>query len=165
MRRFCVMALVFLASAFSFATVTVSGTLVDPATGLVSSRAKVRFVIHCNGAQPVVTGTGVIIPGFTELTPNASGVISGTVYSSATEISCGQGNAAGTGWYGVIPYYDGKPGPEVSYTISGASWNYNSATPNTIAPTVTAPTGDSTYLRIDARGNNPFTGSIFPVCR
>lgn len=156
-KRFGVMALVFMASAFSFATVTVSGNLVSPSTSSVSSRAFVRFWIRgCGGNAPRVTGTGIVLPSFTDFSPTA-GAISGTVYDSLTEISCG--GSVGATWYGVQAYYDGKPGPEVPYNVTGASFNLNSATPNTTSPVVSAPTGDSTYARLDG-GNTPFTGAI-----
>jgi hypothetical protein len=145
MRAIRVVAAVFLLATFSFATVTVSGNLVSPGTSSVSSRAFVRFWIRgAGGNQCRVSGTGIILPSYYDFTPTA-GAISGTLYDSLTEISCG--GSVGVAWYGVQAYYDGKPGPEVPYNVTGASFNLNSATPNTTSPVVSAPTGDSTYLQ------------------
>jgi parallel beta-helix repeat protein len=157
MRRFCVMALVFLASAFSFATSSVSGNLNDLTGTAVSSRTFVRFNLRgCGGNQARVTGTANIVPAYYDLTPTA-GLISGTLYRNDTEISCG--GSVGVTWYGVVIYRDGKPGPEVAYTLSSSSFNLNSATPNTSSPVVASPTGDGTYARLDG-GNTPFTGAV-----
>lgn len=157
MRKFCVAVFVCLASA-AFASVTISGNLKDLTGTAVSSRTFVRFTIRgCNGNQPRKAGTAIIVPSIYEFTPNASGVVSGTLYDSLTDIECG--GVVGATWYGVTIFRDGKPNPEVPYNVTGTTFNLNSALPNTTNPVVAAPTGDSTYARLDGL-NQPFTGNI-----
>jgi hypothetical protein len=75
-----------------------------------------------------------------------------------SEIDCG-GQTSVTTWDFSL-YYDGRKLYTYNFTINTASFNVNSATPNTVAPTITAPTGDSTYLRLD--GGNQYQGSFVP---
>jgi hypothetical protein len=143
-------------------SITVSGNLKDVATGIVSSGSWVRFVIRgAAGNQPFVAGTALLAPAgastwYKDFTPDATGAISGSLYSKS-EVSVG-------GQTGVISYgmqifvNSGVTGPEV---LVDASQNININNPNllSVLPVVAAPTGDSTYARLDA-GNTPFTGAV-----
>ena len=164
MRAVLVSQLIISCSVIAFGTTSVTGNLQDAGGAAVSGRVFVRFWLRgCNANQPRATGIALIAPAgapgyYKDFTPDASGAISGSIYKNS-EIECG-GQTSVT-WWGVQVYRDGKPGPEVPYTINGA-FNLNSATPNTTNPVVPAPTGDSTYCRIDA-GNCGFTGSPSPA--
>src|SRR5512146_2222967 len=158
-----------------FATTTVTGSLKNLGTGSVtsSSNAFVRFWLRgCRGNQPRITGTGAIAPQqsgsnafYVDLSADASGNVSGTIYSTRDsagtgngEIECGLSYTAV--WYGMQVFNNGIPGPEVPITAkSGATIDVSNVTPNTTQPVTTAPTGDTTYARIDA-GNTPFTGLV-----
>jgi hypothetical protein len=150
-------------SAIAFATTSVTGNLQDAGGAAVNGRVFVRFWLRgCNANQPRAAGIALIAPAgapgyYKDFTPDTSGAISGTIYKNS-EIECG--GQTGVTWWGVQVYRDGKPGPEIPYNVTG-SFNLNSATPNTTNPVVPAPTGDSTYCRIDA-GNCGFAGSPLP---
>lgn len=135
------------------------------------TNAFVRFWLRgCAGNQPRITGTGIIGPSlggvyYFDVVANSSGVISGTLYSNRDnagtgngEIECG-GSYTAT-WYGMQTFVNGKGGPEVPiYAKNGATFDISNVTPITTTPVVVAPTGDSTYARIDG-GNTPFTGPV-----
>lgn len=160
-----------LLSASAFATTTVSGTLKDLSTGTVAANSFVRVYLRgCGGNQPRVNGTALISASngatwFVDFKPNSSGVISGTVYSTRDAAGTGNGDIECGGsltavWYGVQVYYNGTAGPEMPvHAKSGATLDLTNVTPISTTPVVTAPTGDSTYARLDA-GNMPFTGTV-----
>jgi hypothetical protein len=145
--------------------------VVDPGTIVVTSNAFVRFTLRgCGGNQPTVPGVGVLAPtqGSTwwkDFPVNATGDISGTIFSTRDstgllggEISCGGSTLAV--WFGMTVWLNGKSGPEVAvHTKNGASLNVQSVVPITVNPVIAAPTGDTTYLRLDA-GNGPVTGNL-----
>jgi hypothetical protein len=88
MRKLFAIALVCLAT-LSSATVNVSGTLKDPATGNITKSSFVRFIIkNCGTNAPTVINTGVIVKSYFDFLPNLSGQISGVLYGS-NEITCG----------------------------------------------------------------------------
>src|SRR5262249_6187816 len=63
-------------------------------------------------------------------------------------------------WYGMVVFLNGKAGPETPiHAKIGATFDISNITPITTNPVVTAPTGDSTYARLDG-GNQPFTGNV-----
>src|SRR6185437_9341022 len=154
---------------------TVSGSLKTLATSAAtsSSNAFVRFVLRgTRGAQPTVVGTGAIAPlvsadgmFYTDIAADSSGNVSGTIYSTrdATGLLAGDITVSGSGiavWYGMIVYSNGVAGPEVPiHAKQGATLDPSSVTPITSVPVVTAPTGDTTYARLDG-GNTPFTGLV-----
>ncbi len=154
-----------------WATTTVTGTLQNLGTGTVGQGAFVRFWLRgCGGNQPFVSGTALIAPSqggvfFFDLPASSSGVISGTVYSTRDstgllggDITCGTSTTSV--WYGLQIFVGGKGGPEVAiHAKNSATLNINSLSPITTTPVVTAPTGDSTYLRLNA-GNSPLTGAL-----
>ena len=160
--------LLFLPSAW--ATTTVTGNMKNLGTSSISG-GFVRFWLRgCAGNQPRITGTGLIAPSlggvfYFDFPANGSGIISGTLYSNrdATgllggDIECG-GSYTAT-WYGMQAFFSGKGGPEVAvYAKNGATLDVSNVTPITYTPVLTAPTGDSTYLRLDG-GNSPVTGPV-----
>jgi len=59
-----------------------------------------------------------------------------------------------------VVFLNGKAGPETPiHAKNGATIDITNVTPITTTPVITAPTGDSSYLRLDA-GNSPVTGSL-----
>jgi hypothetical protein len=126
-----------------------------PATG---QNTYVRFTLEGYGSNiPRVVGTNIIVPPFKDFKPDANGNISGSIQGNDT-ISVGANPAGGT-WYRVCEYRLGQLFRCNNFTITGGAFDLDSATPNTTNPTIPAPTGDTTYARIDG-GNQPFSGSI-----
>jgi hypothetical protein len=168
--KYLVIAVLFL-SLFSEATTTVTGKIQNLGTGNVTSGAFARFWLRgCGGNQPRINGTSVIGPSqggvfFFDITSDASGNVSGTIYSTRDntgllggDIECGGSHTSV--WYGLQLFSAGKGGPEVAiHAKSGASLDITSVTPITVNPVITAPSGDSTYARLDT-GNQPFVGNI-----
>ena len=169
MRKLSILTLLLLTTSLAWGTTPVTGTLKDLATGTVQKNAKVRAWLRgCNGNQPRVNGSALIAPTqgtsfFKDFLPDVSGNISGTLYSTRDAAGTGDGEVECGGskqavWYGIQLYLNGVPGPEVSvHARVGVSLDLTSVTPITVTPVVTAPTGDSTYCRLDA-GNCGFTG-------
>lgn len=159
--RACAIAFVCLSSLIASATISVSGNLQDLSGSATVTGAIVRFYMRgCGGNQPFVSGTALISPTqgaiwYKDFTPNGSGAISGTLYASA-DVSCG--GSTGVIWYGMVVIVSGKAGPEAAVS---ATANININNPNflTTNPVVSAPTGDSTYLRLDGT-NSPVTGTV-----
>src|SRR5689334_13701568 len=115
-------------------SVTVTGNVNDLTSTAVASNCYVRFWLRgCNGNQPRVGGTALISPNgglvyFQDFTPNASGQISGTLYSNDVNISAG--GQVGVTWYGVQIFQGGIGGAETPYALAdGTTFNLNSATP------------------------------------
>ncbi len=158
--------LFFFLPSLLFATTTVTGKIQNLGTGNMTNGAFVRFWLRgCAGNQPRVNGTAVIGPSqggvfFFDIAANSSGITSGTLYSTrdATgllggDIECGGSTTAV--WYGMQIYVAGKGGPEVPvHALNGVTLNISNVTPITTVPVITAPTGDSTYCRLDG-GNGP----------
>ena len=145
---------------------TISGNVKTLLGAAVISNCFVRFNLRgCNGGQARVSGTALIPPAngttwYVDVVPDGSGAISGTLYSNDVDIDTSLTPGQHPTWYGVVIYQNGIAGPEVPYKLAdGTTFNLNNATPLTTAPVVAAPTGDATYVRLDA-GNQPFTGAI-----
>ena len=186
MKRFLALSLLLL-PASAWATTTVSGTLHNLGTIPVGQNAFVRFWLRgCSGNQPRVNGTPVIAPSsggvfFFDLIANVSGYVTETIYSTRDsrgllggDIECGGSKTAV--WYGMQIFVAGKGGPEIAvHARNGATLDLSNIAPLTTNPVVTAPTGDSTYCRLDGRNGtcnvatsaNSFpgvpTGSCTPV--
>jgi hypothetical protein len=139
--------------------VAVSGNLKDTGVANVTgSNTYVRFTLEGYGANiPKVTGTNVIVVPYKDFHPDSNGNISGMIQGNDT-ISLGSNPPGGTD-YQICTYYQGQQFICNTYTITGSTFNLNSAVPNTNNPTVPAPTGDTTYLRLDG-GNSPVPGNF-----
>lgn len=155
---------------FSAATTTVSGNIKTLGTTVVTN-SFVRFRLHgCGGNQPRVTGVA-IMPANTngdfyfDFKASSTGVVSGTLYSTRDAAGTGNGEIECGGsytsvWYGMQVYQNSVPGPEIPvHAKNGATLDVANVTPITVNPVVMAPTGDSTYLRLDG-GNSPITGAV-----
>jgi hypothetical protein len=150
---------------------TISGNLKDLTGVAVTSASFVRFWLRgASGNQPRVNGTALIPPAgcgswFQDFEPNASGVISGTIYSTRDAAGTGNGDIETGGvntavWYGMQVFINGNPGPEVPvHAKSGATLDVTTVTPITSTPVSTAPSGDTSYIRLDG-GNSPATGLV-----
>jgi Pectate lyase superfamily protein len=146
--------------ALLFATSTaratsVSGRLVDiTGTPVSSAGALVRVTLLNYGSNlPKVTGSYTIATPKIDLTPDAAGNFSGTLTGND------QISPSGT-FYRFCVISGGAQFRCADFEITGSTWDLNSATPLSTSPAVTAPTGDTTYLRTDG-GNKP-TGNIIP---
>lgn len=162
--------IVLLLCASAWATTTVTGNMKNLGTSSVSG-GFVRFWLRgCAGNQPRVAGTGIIAPSlggvfFFDVPADSSGNLAGTLYSNRDvagtgngEVECG-GSLTAT-WYGMQAFFAGKGGPEVPVIAKNTgTLDVSNVTPITTNPVIVAPTGDSTYLRLDA-GNSPVTGPI-----
>ena len=160
MRKY--LALLFMLFAWPvLATTTVTGHIKDLSTNPVTSGTFVRFWLRgCAGNQPTVNGTAVIAPTsggvyYFDFTPDGTGTISGTLYSTRDstgnnggDISCG--GSTTSVWYGMQIWVNGKAGPEIPmHAKNGVTLDITNVTPISVTPVVTAPTGDNTYLRLD----------------
>ncbi|HEV2987866.1 MAG TPA: hypothetical protein VG759_05455, partial [Candidatus Angelobacter sp.] len=173
MKRFLALILLLL-PASAWATTTVSGALQNLGTIPVGQNAFVRFWLRgCSGNQPRVNGTAVIASSsggvfFFDLVANVSGYVTGTIYSTrdstgllAGEIECGGSKTAV--WYGMQFFVGGKGGPEIPiHAKNNTTLDISNVTPLTTSPIVAAPTGDSTYCRLDG-GNGSCPGTVGPA--
>lgn len=152
------------------ATTPVTGNVRDLATNPITSSAFVRFTLRGCSTQPTVPGVAVLTgknaqPYSVDFVPDGSGNISGTVYSTRDAAGTGNGEIlCGTSytsvWYGVTVWVNGKSGPEIPFHAkNGVTLDVGTATPITTTPVATAPTGDTTYARLDG-GNQPFAAGI-----
>lgn len=153
---------------------TLSGSVKDLSTAAVTSNTILRFILRgTNGAIPRVNGTALVAQNPTpypnlyyfDFTPDSSGNFSGTLYSTRDASGTGNGDIEVGGsltavWYGMVLIVSGQPGPELPvHAKNGATLDPSNETPITTTPVSTAPTGDTTYLRLDA-GN--ISSSINP---
>ncbi len=171
MKRLLLFLLLILIPTPLFATTTVTGTIQNLGTGVLGSGTFVRFWLRgCGGNQPRVNSTALIAPSqggvfYFDMVADANGKISGTLYSTRDstgnnggDIECGGSTTAV--WYGMQAFVNGKGGPEVPiHAKSGVTLDITSVTPISTNPVVVAPTGDTTYLRLDG-GNSPLTGAV-----
>lgn len=161
-----------LLSSFAFATTTVTGNMNTLGGSASSGGSFMRFWLRgCAGNQPRITGIAVVAPSqggvyFFDIPAN-NGVVSGTLYSTRDATGNGNGEIECGGsytseWYGMQAFVNGKGGPEVPVAAKNSSTlDISTVTPITVNPVVIAPTGDTTYARLDG-GNQPFTGSVSP---
>ncbi len=142
------------------ATTPVSGSLKDLGTNAVTTGAFVRFTLRgCGGNQPTVPGVAVLagpgMPYFNDFAVDASGNVSGTLYSRRDAAGTGNGEILSgssytAAWYGMTVWVGGKGGPEMAvHAKNGVTLDPGTVTPLTTNPDYTAPTGDSTYARLD----------------
>jgi len=150
---------------------TVTGTMKDIQGSLLSGTGDyATFQLMNFGSNvPKLTGTGILLSKVPfRVTP--------------AQLQAGvtiQGNylitPAGT-FYRVAFFQSGEPFRSADYRLcvvtsnacsaDVASLNLDSATPLTTTPVVAPPTGDSTYLRLDAGNSSNLAGRLLgPVCR
>jgi hypothetical protein len=158
------------------ATTTVSGGIKDFGTAAVGSanNSFVRFYLRgCGKNQPRInSASSAIAPKagvggafYFDVAANSSGVVSATIYSTRDAAGTGNGEIECGGsytavWYGMVVYANGVPGPEMPvHAKSGVPLNIGTVSYITTPAVVTAPTGDTTYCRIDGT-NCGFTGAI-----
>lgn len=159
-------------SASALATTAVTGHITRLDTTTPGATAYVRFWLRgTRGNQPRITGTGAIAPQFSgsafyvDLPADASGNISGTIYSTRDSTGTGAGDIEAGGsytavYYGMQVFNSGIAGPESPvHAKSGGALDIANVTPVSTLPVITSPTGDSTYARIDG-GNTPFSGAV-----
>lgn len=149
---------------------SISGNIKDLGIAATSGVTMRFWLRGCQGNQPRVNGSALIAPTqggvfYFDLISNSSGAISGTLYSTRDAAGTGNGEIEVGGsftavWYGMQAIVNGKAGPEVPvHAKNGVTLDITNVTPISTTPVSTAPTGDSTYLRLDG-GNSPITGSI-----
>jgi hypothetical protein len=159
-------------SASAFGTTQVVGHITKLDTTTPGTTAYVRFWLRgTRGNQPRITGTGAIAPQFSgsafyvDLPADASGNISGTIYSTRDAAGTGAGDIEAGGsytavYYGMQIFNGGIAGPETPvHARSGGTLDIANVSPISTLAVVTAPTGDTTYARIDG-GNTPFSGAV-----
>lgn len=146
----------------SWATTTITGHIADLGTISQSGNTFVRFTLRgCGGGQPRVLLSALIAPTqgaawYKDFAANTAGNVSGTIYSTrdATSLLGGDIDCNGSKvavWYGMTIWQGGKSGPEIPvHALNGATLDVSSVTPITVNPVVVAPSGDSTYCRLDA---------------
>jgi hypothetical protein len=119
------------------------------------------YLRGCSANQPRVLGTALIAPSgssvyYKDFRPDANGLITGTLYSSRDAAGTGDGeidcaSSKQAVWYGIVVFVNGTPGVEVPvHAKNTATLDITQLSPITTTPVVTAPTGDTTYCRLDA---------------
>jgi hypothetical protein len=173
MKRLLAFLILLLPSLVS-ATTTITGHIADVGTIASGSGAFVRFTLQgCSGNQPTVPGVAILAPSngaswYKDFPADSSGNVNGTIYSTRDasgngggEISCG--GSFTSVYYNMSIWVNGLSGPNVAvHAKNGTTLDVTNVTPITTTPVITAPTGDTTYLRLDG-GNSPVTGPVtFP---
>jgi hypothetical protein len=147
-------ALLFLglaAAALAQDTAAISGNLVDLTGAAVTSDTFVRFTLaNCGRNTPRVNGTGILDQAVKDFTPDGAGAFSGTLYRN-DRIECG-GVTGSTRYVATIYRAKALLWPGHRYNIAAATFDLNTAPPETAIPPSTA--GD--YALRNA--SNTFTG-------
>lgn len=140
----------------------VSGNITDLSTANVIAGSFIRFQLRGTGGnQPRVSGTTLIAQGvgtgqgyFFDFNPDASGNISGTLYSTrdATGLLGGEievGGSTTSVWYEMSLWRNGKKLSSIHcHAKNGVTLNLSNVTPISVNPAAVAPTGDTTYARL-----------------
>lgn len=130
---------IFSISARAQTPVAITGNLATLANQPGTGRSTyLRFILKNYGAaQPFVRGTGGIVSAnvcgsdpCVDFYPNSSGVVSGTLWGN-DNIVPGYQNTPPTTFYQVCTYANGNLFRCQNYSITGSSWNYNTASPIT----------------------------------
>lgn len=111
------------------AQVTVTGNLKDVGVSNISgSNTFMRFSLTNYGSSlPRVTGTNVIAIPYKDFHPDSNGNISGTIQGNDTITPGGT-------LYNICAFYQGQQFRCAEYSITGASFNLDSATPVVTPP-------------------------------
>lgn len=142
---------------------TVQGNITDLSTANVIAGSFIRFQLRGTGGnQPRVSGTTLIAQGvgtgqgyFFDFNPDASGNISGTLYSTrdATGLLGGEievGGSTTSVWYEMSLWRNGKKLSSIHcHAKNGVTLNLSNVTPISTNPAAVAPAGDTTYARLD----------------
>jgi hypothetical protein len=146
-------------------TVTVSATLLNgDGTPAVTNSRLCFSLVDAGGLNPPpgprVASSGIVVPlGPNCYKPNNSGVVSTPII--ANDQIAVQGTTGGA----TLWFIDAQIGGQTSWSglyvfkIADVTENLNTKVPVSVGPVVAAPTGDSTYARLDG-GNQPFTAGI-----
>lgn len=140
-------------------TVSVTADLKSMFAGNQTTKAQVCFSLVDGAGQqlndPRVVGSGVILPTANQcVLPNGSGHVATTLYAND------QVSPAGS-HYSIQYLFNGRQvhGDTFTFLLADGTENLNTKAPDTTIAIVPAPTGDTTYARLDG-GNTPFTGGI-----
>ena len=133
---------------------TVTGTMKDIQGNLLSGTGDyATFQLMNFGSNvPRVTGTNIVVQTQPLRVTSAQLVIGVTIQANDTITPA-------TTFYRVTFFHSGQLFRSFDHRITGASYNLDSATPITTNPVVAAPTGDTTYLRVDG-GNVNLAGNL-----
>lgn len=145
---------------------TVTAQLNVPTGSPQAQGTYAEFVLmYCGANQARVNGTALLMGDNTaslvrklvyptSLTPNISTQLYGN-----NVITCGT-TVGNTRWR-VTYYVNGQASSSAVYNILSTTnpFDLTSQVPVTVAPVIVAPTGDTTYARLDG-GNTPFTGTV-----
>lgn len=111
----------------------ISGRIAD-LTGqtLTSNRSVVFTLQNCGSNVPTITGAAIIVPGTKTFSPNAAGLLAGTLAGNDL-ISCG--TTIGQTYYKVEIFAGVQKIYEKNYRVVGSTWNLSTAIPLTNDPT------------------------------
>jgi hypothetical protein len=150
---------------------TITGNVKDLLGANAVSGVKLKFILQgTQGQQPRVNGTAIIAPTASkeysvEATISATGAVSATLYSTRDAAGTGNGEIEVGGsltsvWYKMELSRFGSSLSTVHFHAkNGASVDVSNVTAISSVPVATAPTGDTTYARLDG-GNTPFSALI-----
>jgi hypothetical protein len=143
-KRLSLFLTILCAIAPAMAQQSLSGHLFSGNSGAVSS-AFARLRLDNQGANVAkVSGTGILVQTQFDVPANSTtGVFSSSFWDN-DHIS-----PAGTQW--IVEYwFNGQMVSQATYTFTGGGpYNLDSMAPNTTLPVIAAPTGDTTYVRVD----------------
>jgi hypothetical protein len=160
-------ALLLCAPASALNTIPVTGHVVDPSQGIPAGMSVKFELYNCGGNYPRIVGSfGIVRQNFT-LTPDSSGLITGTIVPNDV-IDCG--GTTGTTRYNVSLLLNGVPQiPVACYAVLSTmgTFDLDTATPCASATPPPPPGGpyDATYNNLNLLGlltgnNANFSGSI-----
>lgn len=159
-RLLCALAFVCLTISGWAQTATISGQINDPATTGQSVNTYLQFELKgCFGNQPRYNGAALLWPVVKKYTASSLGAISGTIYRN-DYITCG--SSTDSSYWEMTVVQNGAKSPPCNVRIAASTFNANQPTCLNVNPTVTAPTTDSTYAKLD-NTNGPFTGNLQAV--
>lgn len=140
-------------------TVSVTADLKSMFAGNQTTKAQVCFSLVDGAGQqlndPRVVGSGVILPTSNQcIPPNGSGHVATTLYANDQVSPTGS-------HYSVQYLFNGRQvhGDTFTFLLADGTENLNSKLPDSIPAVIPAPTGDTTYLRLDA-ANGPYPSPL-----
>src|SRR3990167_1469713 len=157
MRRLSILLLLVLVSPLWVgAQVVVDGNLVNTGlTDIANANTFARFSLENYTSQPRVIGTGIMVDLSIDCTQAM--IDAGTCIITRNSVI----SPSGTYWRACF-FNKGVRVRCLDYTV-GATFDLNTATPLSLVPAATAPTGDTTYIRSDGANATSTTTSVtFP---